>query len=241
MQFVRLLQEVCVLQLGGGSAPYFYSINGGEFQINPDFQDLTPGNYSVTVKDNFGCSKDTMVVVPSEVITLNPTVETRDAWCDADGAMGYALIKVSGGLNPYSFIWNNNIGPSSNKQENLLKGSYSVDVKDAYGCGGNIKFNIGEIPCCTYYIPSAFSPNNDGLNDEFIGNSSIEIPVFNMTIYNRYGQSVFVSGNYNVGWNGKHFGSGQDADNGVYYYYIEYRCPLQNELQILKGEVTLIR
>ncbi len=225
----------------GGTPPFSYSIDGVNYQSSNTFNGIRPGTYQLRIRDRNNCSKDTAVVIASIAKELEASVETRDAFCDAGGGMGYAKLRIENGNPPFSFVWDNNIGPYSNRHENLSKGIYNVNFTDVNGCAGNTSFEIKEIPCCSYFIPSAFSPNGDGLNDVFIGVASAPLPYFHITIFNRYGQSVFVSGNYDKGWDGTDARSGAAVDAGVYYYYLKYRCPLKNETIDLKGEVTLVR
>lgn len=92
------------------------------------------------------------------------------------------------------------------------------------------------------FMPSAFSPNGDGLNDYFrpyfYNKSGYEIVAFE--VFNRYGQIVYdANRTMNAGWNGR-YANGQPADAGVYFYYIHIRFVDGTELN-LKGDVTLVR
>lgn len=88
-------------------------------------------------------------------------------------------------------------------------------------------------------IPSAFSPNGDGINDVFgILGSGKYSDNFEMRIWNRWGQEVFRSTDPTVGWNGNF--NGAQAQPGVYAYYITYKN-LFGEDKVVKGNVTLVR
>lgn len=92
------------------------------------------------------------------------------------------------------------------------------------------------------FMPSAFSPNGDGLNDifepRFVNKSGFEIETFK--IFNRYGQLVYRSDrSTHAGWNGT-YANGQKAENGVYYYEIQIRFVDGTAIN-KKGDVTLIR
>jgi gliding motility-associated-like protein len=87
------------------------------------------------------------------------------------------------------------------------------------------------------FIPNAFSPNNDNNNDYF----KIEGPlydVFEMHIFNRFGEEIFESTDQLFGWNGKIKNS--DAETGVYAYYVKVKCP-NGMIESKKGNLTLIR
>lgn len=89
-----------------------------------------------------------------------------------------------------------------------------------------------------FKIPNVFSPNGDGLNDDFFPmpyNDYAEI--INFSIYNRYGQRIFYTHKLRQAWNGKQ--NDRDADLGVYMYHVEYKIGAKT--YHLKGDVTLIR
>lgn len=91
------------------------------------------------------------------------------------------------------------------------------------------------------FMPNAFSPNGDGLNDnfgaQFFNKSGYQVVEFR--IFNRWGQVVYIAVNKTAtGWDGTY--NGKPADTGVYYYYIKVRFVNGKELA-RKGEVTLIR
>jgi gliding motility-associated-like protein len=88
-------------------------------------------------------------------------------------------------------------------------------------------------------IPTGFTPNGDGLNDDFKPLGSGEFAMdYEMTIWNRWGQEVFRSVDPHVGWDG--YFKGQAAITGVYAYIIKYRN-VYGESKLVKGNVTLTR
>ncbi len=86
------------------------------------------------------------------------------------------------------------------------------------------------------YVPSAFSPNDDGLNDIFKATGSVQN--FNMKVYNRWGNLVFYSRNITIGWNGYYKGKKQPA--GDYVYLITYNS-LSGKQKLLKGNLLLVK
>ncbi|MGE0566806.1 MAG: gliding motility-associated C-terminal domain-containing protein [Bacteroidia bacterium] len=88
-------------------------------------------------------------------------------------------------------------------------------------------------------LPTGFSPNGDGNNDVFgILGAGKYAREFEMRIWNRWGQEVFVSNDPTMGWDGNF--NGAQAQTGVYAYLITYKN-IFNETKVLKGNVTLIR
>lgn len=88
-------------------------------------------------------------------------------------------------------------------------------------------------------MPTAFSPNGDGLNDLYQAVTLCNFYEFNLSIYNRYGQRVYNSSQESEGWDG--IIRGIPADAGVYFYHLEATTLQRNESISLKGDLTLIR
>ena len=112
-----------------------------------------------------------------------------------------------------------------------------LTVTDPFGCKASSDKQLSPDACCTVLFPSAFSPNGDGLNDNFR-------PIFNgyhnfheFRVVNRWGQTVFESANSNPSWDGSFNGVPQDM--GVYYYFIKYDCG-GNTIEE-RGDCTLVR
>jgi gliding motility-associated-like protein len=90
-------------------------------------------------------------------------------------------------------------------------------------------------------MPNAFTPNNDGKNDEFKGKGYLQaISNFNLSIWNRWGQMVFETDNPTEGWNGQFGNSGAMSPQGVYVYKANYTDP-RGEKKKVEGHVTLLR
>ncbi len=92
-------------------------------------------------------------------------------------------------------------------------------------------------------LPTAFSPNGDGLNDffgpVFYNKSGYAIRSFH--IYDRWGKLVYkAEGNYSPGWNGYYYNLEEPAPAGVYFYMVEVEFANRQKV-IKKGDVTLVR
>ena len=82
-------------------------------------------------------------------------------------------------------------------------------------------FNVTVSNCsCTVSIPDAFTPNNDGHNDQFKALGT-DITEFTLRLYNRYGQCVFQTTEVSRTWDGTF--QGRDCDMGTYFYFV---CPM---------------
>ena len=133
------------------------------------------------------------------------------------------------------YKWQN--GSTSKSFTATVPGKYWVNVTT--GC--NIfrdTVNVNALCSLPVYIPSGFTPNGDGRNDVF---KAVDIGgqrMISLSVYNRYGQNLFSSGNADSGWNGTFNGVNQPS--GTYIYIFRY-SDLEGHLHTLKGTVVLIR
>ncbi len=115
---------------------------------------------------------------------------------------------------------------------------YNVHVVSPFGCIGDTTVKIWVVPHAAFFMPTAFTPNGDGLNDVFrplaIGYKSIT----NFRVFNRWGQVLYNSQNIEQGWDGTY--NGQKLDAGVYFWEITMKDRF-GAMQHKKGDVTLIR
>lgn len=109
------------------------------------------------------------------------------------------------------------------------------------GCTDTTYAIIPIYPIVNFFMPNAFTPNNDGLNDDFVpvGNF-VGIRSYHFTIWNRWGDRIFSTQDYTQGWNGQRNNNGEHSPPGVYAYLIEYIDAL-GENKNVKGHCTLIR
>lgn len=116
------------LAVSGGTAPYSITwSNGGS---GTPLTGLLPGTYSAYVVDAAGCTDTVSATVNFFVPALIASVSTTDATC-ADATDGSATVSVSGGLAPYSILWQH--GQTSTTAVGLSAGASSVSVTDAQG------------------------------------------------------------------------------------------------------------
>jgi gliding motility-associated-like protein len=94
-----------------------------------------------------------------------------------------------------------------------------------------------------YYVPNTFTPDGDSFNQTFmpVFSSGFDPYDFEMTIFNRWGEMVFVSRDVTYGWDGSFGENGLNAPDGVYVWKIIYKSPQNDRREILVGHVNLIR
>ncbi|MGB0432372.1 MAG: gliding motility-associated C-terminal domain-containing protein, partial [Bacteroidia bacterium] len=97
-------------------------------------------------------------------------------------------------------------------------------------------FKLRYKPCaCTPYIATAFSPNSDGLNDEFRPVLDCEITFYNLRIYNRWGQEIFSTQEASESW------QPQNIPLGQYYYLLSYKDAYTRKEHFWHGSISLIK
>jgi gliding motility-associated-like protein len=223
----------------GGNPPMRYTLESAIDTVQvASFGDLKSKNYIITVIDNANCFKSFSTFVPQPEI-LKASINSLNNNCTGNDSSGRLSVLATGGTAPYQYQWS--LGSSNQPAlSNLPNGTYSVKITDTNGCVDSINAEILYENCCSPMIPNVFTPNNDGKNDVFrlIYKGDIELKEF--SIYNRYGQRIFITNNINDSWNGTF--NNQDAELGVYYYMIKFICGNQHGKEMfLKGDVTLIR
>jgi gliding motility-associated-like protein len=118
--------------------------------------------------------------------------------------------------------------------------SYVVFVSDTNGCKNNDTVKVDLIP--EIKIPSAFSPNNDGINDNWIIEISELYKNITVSVYNRWGSLIYNNPNYQTGgdnWRG----NGKNSNPipvGTYYFVVEYD-EINGDRKSLTGPITIIR
>ncbi|MGB0432433.1 MAG: gliding motility-associated C-terminal domain-containing protein, partial [Bacteroidia bacterium] len=89
------------------------------------------------------------------------------------------------------------------------------------------------------WIPNVLTPNNDGFNDKFkiLIKGHIE---YDLVIYNRWGEKVFESDEFNYLWNGRKFNVKEDCTAGTYFYVFKYQL-IGDQVKTRTGSITLLR
>jgi gliding motility-associated-like protein len=242
------LTFITVSSASGGS--------GSGFVFNVDNGPLTPlgatvpvlaGSRLVRVFDDKGCTLDSVVVIdqPDEIVIDLPNELEIDL---GDTIALEPFISSDLAINMYN--WSNGATLSCNncQMPNAFPSNsttYTLLVTDTNGCTASASVRVTVSKRRNVFIPDAFTPNADGLNDKFViftGRGVAEIPFFK--VYNRWGSLMFQAENINpeisdqTGWDGKF--NGEMMDMGVYIYTAQVRF-LDGTVLLYRGEVTMIR
>ncbi|MFL5753910.1 MAG: PKD domain-containing protein, partial [Bacteroidia bacterium] len=121
-------------------------------------------------------------------------------------------------------------------------GTYTIDLTatSALGCIANAQQTITVEPDYALYVPNAFSPNGDAKNEVFMPKGlGIDESRYNLYIFDRWGELIFQSNNFNTGWDGKDKG-GQPVQEDVYVWKI-IAFDVNSNKHNLVGHVTVVR
>jgi gliding motility-associated-like protein len=169
-------------------------------------------------------------------IRIDPSPESFDLGMDQNICDGDSIMLQGNSLYAITYSWQD--GTTGNVLIVWNAGLYRLTASN--NCGSvkdSIYVNVDFCGSCPVFIPNAFTPNNDGVNDLFLINSpcgNIEIDLF---VFNRWGEEVYYESSTNPAWDGKH--NGQPASMDTYVWQVIYLD--QSNRKILSGNVTLIR
>jgi len=172
-------------------------------------------------------------VIPEEVLITQPSIQ---------------LTNISTILNNNQYSWRLNGEPVASGEVNATlrfektgKQRVTLIAKSVGNCIDSVSKTIEVRNDFNIYIPTSFTPNDDGLNDYFMPKFSpdgLDEKTFDMEIFDRWGHSMFHSKNPNSGWNGMF--KGEPMKEEVYIYRIKFRDAEGNVYNKM-GPVTLIR
>lgn len=229
----------------GGTAPYEYTIDGETFQPSNTFENLHAGNYTISVMDAMGCS------VGLDAIITEPVPLVVDAGPDQTIDLGFSTdIRAIVSEFPVTFAWAPTdflscidcINPDVIMPTNTI--TYQITVTNPDGCTATDQVTIEVTKNRPIYIPNAFSPNNDGINDFFtLYGGPAASQILEIKIFNRWGGLVFERQNIalndeSLGWDGLF--KGQLVNPGVFAFFAEIEF-IDNEVVLLEGDVTVVR
>ena len=233
------------LTIEGGSKPYNIQWNNG--LKTQDLYNLCQGTYTAEITDAHNCA-----AITTQAITISTDNTLPLLQATADKYIVYKGQKVQLSALPIpqegiSYMWTPmmwienpySAHATATPQQNY---TYVVHASDIYGCSSSDTVHLQVVDWdCTkefIFVPTAFTPNNDGVNDMFQIKSGA-ITELEFAIYDRWGEKLFETTDIEKTlWDGKY--KGKPLEPQVLVYYIYARC-LDNREFRDKGNITIIK
>lgn len=222
-----------LLAIGGDD--YLWSPNHKLDQLTTPAVVASPGTtttYTVRISNHLGCVADRPVTV-----NVYPKVPA-DAGEDQDMKFqDHVYLQATGGA---TYLWTPAATLESPHQPatKATPGStttYYVEVTSVQGCKAMDSVTVHVMNAV---IPTAFSPNGDGRNDEFkVKITNPNVKVLNLSVYNRWGVRVFSADHASQGWDGRY--QGEPLEMGTYFYVLDYTIGFKQFNE--KGDLVLLR
>jgi gliding motility-associated-like protein len=232
---------------GGSGPPYSFNVDNGPLSPLGINTPILAGEHLIRVFDSKGCTYDETIIVnqpPAVLVDLEDEI-TIDL---GDSIALIPIIQSIVGIDEY--MWNNGTTLTCDdcpEPTAFPQGSttYTLTVIDQNGCMGSDNITIKVSKRRYVFIPDAFSPNLDGVNDVFtVFTGKGVVSINNMRVFNRWGDMMYENANIepsslgSVGWDGRF--NGKMMDTGVYVYAVEITF-LDGTTLLYKGDVTLIQ
>ncbi len=231
----------CVWDLGDGTI-----IEACNF-IDHDFES---GVYEVTltVYSQYNCTSSdskpdfiTVTQTPTAAFSYSPqSVSVKDTELDL----------INNSVGGTSFIWDfgDELGSSTDENPILIlpriATTYAIRlsaISDDGLCEDETVRTIKVLDELLFYVPNSFTPDDNGFNETFtpIMTSGFDIYTYQLTIFNRWGEILFISKDPQVGWDGTY--NGESLMTGTYLWQIDYYLVSTDEGVTERGTVNVIR
>lgn len=212
------------------------SICSGNVVLIHGVNQNTGGIYTQSFTTSSGCdsiSTVNLTVIPSPTLTVSPLLDTIES--------GNSIIIAANGASAYS--WSDGSIGSSIVVSPTQNTTYCVIGTNSVICSDTICSDVIVITATCdgvkIFIPTGFSPNGDGQNDELKLFATGIIETMHFAVYNRWGQIVFETTDITKPWDG-YFNS-QPMDVAVFTYTLRYSCKSDNTEEVVSGNISLVR
>lgn len=225
--------ETISITASGGNT-YLWST--GDINQTISLSPSSTSTYSVSITDSLGCENSASMEIVVNAVPNAAISPESDTICKGASTILYG----SGGD---AYLWNTGSTASSITVGPKESTSYTLTVsneKNGVVCSDVTTFLLGVKRCNAYFIPNAFTPDGDGLNDYF-GPMGVfkAIDFFEMYIFDRWGKLIYYTKDYNDLWDGTVEGGGISKVQGVYTYKIVIQETYSERFEFL-GTVHLI-
>ncbi|MBW8682903.1 T9SS type B sorting domain-containing protein [Chitinophaga rhizophila] len=221
--------------VSGGIPPYRYAWNG--IPGDQDTSNLVAGTYQLVVTDQRNCRAEEVIMLDN--LTLPPVYITNN-----DTSINIGQSVQLHALNAVDYTWSPVSGLSCTDCANPIAipqetTTYTVTTVTGKNCLKTDYVTINVTFNNSVYVPTAFTPNGDGVNDLFVVKSR-GVATYNVRIFNRWGQQMFTSNSTLTHWDGRYANVLQPS--GTYVYIVNYSFfGQEDKVLTLKGALTLIR
>ena len=207
------------------------------------FKTFDPKKILLSVSNGFCSDTASQIISPGN--ELKAAFEVTNILCPEDAAV---FVNKSIG-NIVSYNWDRGDGNTSNSQTPVpehypllsLEKIYNIQlvVKNDIGCFDTAFNNVKVLKSCYIAIPTAFTPNGDGLNDYLYPVNAYKADNLEFKVYNRVGQLVFETKDWTVKWDGKI--KSEPQDSGIFVWTLKYTNHDTGKKVFQKGSTVLIR
>ncbi len=218
-----------ILTVHNGTPPYSYAWSNGN--TTKDVSDVPAGKYEAYITDNLGCKThvNTILLEPREIYVI-ADIEPVSCIDESDGVI---TLAPGGGYPPYAINWDT--GESGDSIGSLPGGMYSATIVDNNECVEYFDFEMTVRNVGCIYIPSAFTPNGDGYNDQWIIRNLNLYPDNKIQVFTKWGELIYSAAGNAEPWDGTR--NGQALPSATYYYVVD----IGNGDPLRKGLVTIVR
>jgi gliding motility-associated-like protein len=193
-----------------------------------------------------GVCQDTItktIILDNQVIA---NFEVSNIICPEDSVV--ILNKTTGNITNWQWVFGNG---STSSQRDPLPVRYPPNGRETFytiklfasnpamGCVDSVSRVIKVLSSCLIAVPTAFTPNGDGINDYLYPVNALKADNIEFSIYNRWGQQMFYTTNWQKKWNGTFNGTAQPA--GTYVWYLSFIHHDTGKKVFMKGFTILIR
>ncbi|MDX1667112.1 MAG: PKD domain-containing protein, partial [Saprospiraceae bacterium] len=220
---------------------------GTDTLISPTHTYVDPGIYTVSldIVSPIGCETDTIF---NDLITVLQSPEAGFTFMPEQPSNIFPRVSFQDeSERAISWLWDFGAGADSRLRNPTFvfpdTGLYEVRqvVTHPNGCRDTLVQLIDVVPEVRYFLPNAFTPNSDSVNDGYRGVGFVKGATdFQMTIWNRWGEMIFQTSDPTEAWNGRKMNTGGASPPGVYVVLVTFKGPRGERFEF-KEFATLIR
>lgn len=215
--------------------PYAFTLGGAE--VSDAIVVNAPGNYQLVAIDQAtGCSRQTTFTVEGRSAP-RATLPERVLLCEQSSA----LLDPGNTAFETTTVWNT--GDDTALLTVFEAGIYTVDLTNPCG-SASATTEVEVVPCdCPVFVPNAFTPDLDYLNELFVPVVGCEVSDYRFSIFDRWGERVFFSDKPGEGWNGSGAAGTHYVEGEVYIWQLQFRADLPGSAIVVDrvGHVVVLR